>query len=84
MARDRSHFTIDWENSENRLYRHKHPFLIPSMLESGHFVNEGMLPIKELKGKAQLNLLLEREREHLFTAKMHCCFREKYSTTLMI
>jgi hypothetical protein len=54
------------------------------MLESGHFVNEGMLPIKELKGKAQLNLLLEREREHLFTAKMHCCFREKYSMTLMI
>lgn len=70
LARDRNHFTIDWENPESRIYLHEHPYLIPQLLESGHFVNGDLNPVKLIAGTAHLNLLLENKGNQMLKARL--------------
>ena len=63
LAKERSHFTIDWENPDSRLYLHEHPYLIPQLLESGHLINEDKKPVIQLPGVAKLNLQISKQNE---------------------
>lgn len=68
--RDRSHFTIDWENPDNRLYLHEHPYLIPQLLESKLFINLDDETIKAGSGIGQLKLSLKKENEKSLSSKL--------------
>ncbi|MDQ6480314.1 DEAD/DEAH box helicase [Dyadobacter sp. LHD-138] len=70
MIRDRSHFTIDWENPESRLYLHEHPYLIPQLLESGIFINPDDEVIKAGAGTAQLRLILSKTSEQSLSSQL--------------
>ncbi len=70
MIRDRSNFTIDWENPESRLYLHEHPYLIPQLLESGIFINSEDEVIKAGTNTAQLKLMLSKTNEKSLSAQL--------------
>ncbi|WP_159469419.1 DEAD/DEAH box helicase [Dyadobacter sp. 3J3] len=70
MIRDRSHFTIDWENPESRLYLHEHPYLIPQLLESGLFINADDEVIKAGNGTAQLRLILSKTGDKSLSSQL--------------
>lgn len=70
MIRDRSNFTIDWENPESRLYLHEHPYLIPQLLESGIFINSEDEVIKAGTNTAQLKLMLSKTSEKSLSAQL--------------
>lgn len=77
LAKDRSNFTIDWENPDNRLYLHEHPYLLSQLLESKYFVNEKMQKIRRGEGTASLNLQLEKTSEKTLSAKMDLNFQNQ-------
>lgn len=77
LAKDRNNFTIDWENPNNRLYLHEHPYLIAQLLESNYFVNTKMQKIKRGEGTASLNLQLDKISEKILSAKMDLNFQNQ-------
>jgi superfamily II DNA or RNA helicase len=77
LVKDRSHFTVDWENPDNRLYLHEHPYLVAQLLESGHFINAQMKPVRQAEGIGQLNIELNKETEHHLSAKMNLIFQNQ-------
>ncbi|MEO8852264.1 MAG: DEAD/DEAH box helicase [Ginsengibacter sp.] len=70
LAKERSHFTIDWENPNNRLYLHEHPYLIQQLIESGHLINEEKEPVLQLPGLAKLNLQIIKQGEKELSARL--------------
>ncbi|MEO8960682.1 MAG: DEAD/DEAH box helicase [Ginsengibacter sp.] len=70
LAKEKSHFTIDWENPDNRLYLHEHPYLISQLIESGHLVNQKMQSVQPLAGTSKLHLLLLHENDKELSAKI--------------
>lgn len=68
--RDRSDFTIDWENPESRLYLHEHPYLIPQLLESGLFINHDDHVIKAGLETAQLRLVIDKSSEKFVSSQL--------------
>jgi len=74
LANERSQFTVDWENPDNNLYLHEHPYLIHQLIESGHFVNDKMEVIKLLLGEAKLNLKLSKKGDHFIDAHIALVF----------
>lgn len=59
LIRERHHFTIDWENPENHLYLHEHPYLILQLIESGLMVNQQRKTINHLPQLGQLQLKIQ-------------------------
>lgn len=70
LLREKSQFTIDWENAENRLYMHEHPHLIAPLLESGHFINQDGDPITPRKGKGSLRVSLLGGKDQSLDARV--------------
>nr|MDQ6889644.1 SNF2-related protein [Bacteroidota bacterium] len=77
LAKDRNNFTIDWENPDNRLYLHEHPYLVAQLLESNYFVNSKMQKIKRGEGTASLNLQINKTSETALSAKMNLHFQNQ-------
>jgi len=77
LENERRNFTIDWENPESKLYLNDHPYLIPQLLECGHFVNSKMQTINKLDGLAILNLELKKETDNLLNAKLNLVFQNE-------
>ena len=78
--RDRSHFTIDWENPDSRLYLHEHPYLIPQLLESGLFINNDDKVIKAGSGTAQLRMALNKTEENTLSSQLTLACQEAIYT----
>jgi SNF2 family DNA or RNA helicase len=68
--RDRNHFTIDWENPENRLYLHEHPYVIPQLLESGRLISQVDQVISAGGGVGQLRLTMEQTDEKTLSSQL--------------
>lgn len=77
LVKERSNFTFDWENPENHLYLHEHPYLIPQLLETGLFVSDIGKKISFIPEEAKLKLLLLRENEKVLSAKVLLSFDGK-------
>jgi superfamily II DNA or RNA helicase len=70
FAKDRSNFTIDWENPNGNLYLHEHPYLIGQLARCQHFVNDKMQPIGLVEKEAKLNLELTRTTDGYLAAQL--------------
>jgi superfamily II DNA or RNA helicase len=69
-VRDRSHFTIDWENPDSRLYLHEHPYLIPQLLESGFFINSDKNVIEAGQDAGQLRVTIRNIDEKILSPQL--------------
>lgn len=77
LVRDRNNFTFDWENPNNQLYLHEHPYLIPQLLESGLLISDKGKKISSIQKEAKLKLILTRENEKIFSTNVVLSFDEK-------
>lgn len=77
LVKDRNNFSFDWENPDNRLYLHEHPYLIPQLLESGLFITEPGKTITFVKEESKLKLGLVWESEKALTATNFLSFNDK-------
>ncbi|MDQ3393720.1 MAG: hypothetical protein M3512_06365, partial [Bacteroidota bacterium] len=77
MVKDRNNFTFDWENPENQLYLHEHPYLIPQLLETGLFISDIGKKISFIPEEAKLKLVLVQESENVLSSKVFLSFNEK-------
>jgi len=59
-------FAIDWENPENRIYLHVHPYLLDSLLYSGKLLNKKGNPLTADKSIAQLTVEIKPDGDGLW------------------
>lgn len=66
---ERTYFTVDWENPQNRIYLHEHPYLVEQLLTSQHFLSENGKPVSISNSAAKLVLEIKFLDEKQFSAE---------------
>jgi len=65
QIREKGAFAVDWENPQNRIYLHEHPYLLDSLLHSGQLINKDGDRITPEAGVAQLVVEITQAEEQL-------------------
>lgn len=77
LIQDRNSFTIDWENPENKLYLHEHPYLVKQLIESDFLVNIDGVKIKTIEGTAVVNVELVKDSSNLISSNISLSFQNE-------
>lgn len=77
LIEERNSFTIDWENPENKLYLHEHPYLIQQLIESGVLLNENGEKIENTPVIAVVNVELSKDSEDLISSQIKITFQNE-------
>ncbi|MEO7311141.1 MAG: DEAD/DEAH box helicase [Chitinophagaceae bacterium] len=66
----KSDFTIDWENPDNKIYLHEHPYLLLPLIHSKKLVNHKQEPLGMETSVAQLTASVTRSEEKFLQSKI--------------
>ncbi len=77
LIQERNSFTIDWQNPEQHVYLHEHPYLISLLIESGKFISIKGEKISVIPNHATACLELNKKDNEEFSAMVTISDSEK-------